>query len=80
MDLNNINIIGRLTRDPELKFIPSGTACASFTIACQDKPVNGEKKASFFDVTAWGKVAESVSTYLKKGNLCAISGRFEQQT
>lgn len=81
-DLNRLTIIGRLTRDPELKHIQSGSAVASFSIANNKTyTANGEKKTevSYFDVVIWGKMAEVVSEYLAKGSQVAIEGRLQQR-
>lgn len=82
--MNNVNLIGRLTRDPELKYIPgSGTAVCNFTLAI-DRGLSKEKKeelqkqgkptADFIRTVVWGKQAENCANYLAKGRLVAISG------
>lgn len=75
--------IGRLTKDPELKFIPSGTAVAKIRIACNEKYKNaaGETKESvhFQSVKVWGKTAEAVGEYLKKGSLVMVEGRLRNE-
>jgi len=75
MDMNTVNIIGRLTRDPELKTAQSGNAICNLSIA-----VNGYKKedVSFFDVVIFGKAAENVGKYLKKGSQAGITGHLSQ--
>ncbi|MFH0974754.1 MAG: single-stranded DNA-binding protein [Spirochaetota bacterium] len=82
-DLNRITLIGRLTRDPELKYIQSGTAVANFSIANNRiyTTNNGEKKeeVSYFDCIAWGKLGEIVSEYCQKGRRIAIEGRLQQR-
>jgi single-strand DNA-binding protein len=75
-------LIGNLTRDPELRYVPSGTAVASFSIAVNKTYVsNGEKKeeVSFIKVNAWGKVAEMVGEYLTKGRAVLVSGSLKQE-
>ena len=83
--MNNVVLIGRLARDPELKFVPaSGTAVTRLTLAV-DKDLFGEKKqqaisqgkptADFISVTVFGKQAENCANYLAKGSQCAIHGR-----
>jgi single-strand DNA-binding protein len=70
-------VTGRLTRDAELKYIPAGTAVASFCIATDEKVKKGSEyvdEASFWDVKMWGKKAESVSQYLTKGKLVTVFG------
>lgn len=72
--MNQLILIGRLTRDPELKFIPnSGKAVTRFSIAV-NKEYSKEKEADFFNVVVWGKPAENCANYLKKGRLVAING------
>ncbi len=74
--MNNVVLIGRLTRDPELRFIPnSGTAVARFSIAVnREFKKEGQPEADFFNVVVWGKAAENCANYLKKGRLCAVNG------
>lgn len=72
--MNQVVLIGRLTRDPELRFVPSsGKAVANFTLAV-NRVYSKEKEADFFRIVVWGKQAENVATYLKKGSQCAVSG------
>jgi single-strand DNA-binding protein len=81
--MNKAILIGRLTRDPELKFTAgSGTAVASFTLAVdrQFKNKDGQKEADFINCVAWNKTAETISNYLKKGSLIAASGRIQTRT
>lgn len=76
--LNHITIMGRLTRDPELRRTGSGVAVASFTIACdRDFGQNGEKETDFIEVTAWRNTAEFVSKYFNKGRMAVVSGRLQ---
>lgn len=76
--LNKIFIMGRLTRDPELRRTPSGTAVASFTLAVdrdfKDKDT-GERAADFIDVVAWRQTGEFVSRYFTKGRVAVVEGR-----
>lgn len=77
--LNRIVLIGRLTRDPELRYTPNGIAVASFTLAV-DRPFNnpqGERETDFIDIVAWRKLAETVSGHLQKGRLVAVQGRLQ---
>lgn len=80
--LNNVCVMGRLTRDPELRRTQSGTAVTSFTIAADRdfKNQNGEKEADFFDVIAWRNTAEFVSSYFAKGRMAVVSGRLQSRT
>jgi single-strand DNA-binding protein len=80
--LNKVLLIGNLTRDPELRYIPSGTAVAKFGLAVNreytDK-TSGEKKETpcFVDITVWGRQAEICNQYLTKGRPVLIEGRLE---
>ena len=78
--LNHITIMGRLTRDPELRRTASGLAVTSFSVAVDrdfGKSENGEKKTDFFDCVAWRNTAEFASKYLTKGRMVVVSGRLE---
>lgn len=76
--LNHITVMGRLTRDPELKFTPAGVAVASFSIAVErDFAEGGEKKTDFIDVVAWRQTGEFVSKYFSKGMMAVVSGRLQ---
>ena len=78
--LNNITIMGRLTRDPEMRTTQSGVAVASFTLAV-DRDFGGkdggEKQTDFIDCTAWRHTAEFVSKYFTKGRMAVVSGRLQ---
>ncbi len=77
--LNRIILIGRLTRDPELRYVPSGQPVASFTLAV-DRPFTnqqGERQTDFIDVVAWRRLAEQVTQHLAKGRLVAVEGRLQ---
>ena len=75
--LNHIDIMGRLTRDPELRRTGSGTAVANFALAVDRdfKSQSGEKETDFIDCVAWRSTAEFVSKYFKKGSMAVVSGR-----
>ena len=76
--LNHITIMGRLTRDPEMRRTGSGVAVTSFTIACdRDFGQNGQKETDFIEVTAWRNTAEFVSKYFIKGRMAVVSGRLQ---
>ena len=77
--LNNIVIMGRLTRDPELRRTSSGVAVASFTLACErDFAAQGaDKETDFVDIVAWRSTAEFVSKYFTKGRMAVVSGRLQ---
>ncbi len=75
--MNNVVLIGRLTRDPEIKYIPqSETAVANFTLAV-DRPMAKEKTADFIRVVAFGKTAELCERFLVKGRLVGVQGRIQ---
>ncbi len=77
--LNRIILIGRLTRDPELRFTNSGIAVASFTLAVDRKYKNaaGEKETDFIDIVAWRQLGETCANYLSKGRLAAVEGSLQ---
>lgn len=77
--LNKIVIMGRMTRDPELKRTPSGTAVTSFTLAVDRdfKNQSGEKETDFISVTVWRGTAEFVSKYFSKGSMAIVEGRLQ---
>lgn len=80
MSLNHIVIMGRLTRDPELRRTGSGLAVASFNVAVErDFPSKdtGEKEVDFIDCVAWRQTGEFVSKYFQKGSLIVVSGRLQ---
>lgn len=77
--LNHITIQGRLTRDPELRRTGSGTAVASFSVAC-DRDFSKEKEVDFIDCVAWGKTGEFVSGYFAKGASILVSGRLQMRS
>ena len=75
--MNNVVLVGRLTRDPELKYIPgSGTAVTNFAIAVDREFTgkDGKKETDFIDIQVWGKSAENCANYIGKGSLVAIQG------
>ncbi len=75
--MNNVVLIGRLTKDPELRYIPeSQNAVATFTLAV-DRPFAKEKQADFIRITVFGKQAENCERYLTKGRMAAIQGRLQ---
>ena len=76
---NRVILIGRLTRDPELRYTSGGLAVTSFTIAVDRRFKNpaGERQTDFFDCTAWRQKAEFVANYVAKGRLVAVEGAIE---
>lgn len=77
--MNKVILIGRLTRDPELRHTQSGHAVSGFTLAVDRnfKNADGEKEADFIPVVAWRKLAEVCSEHLGKGRLVAVEGRLQ---
>lgn len=80
--MNKVVLIGRLTKDPELKFTPgNGTAVTTVTLAVDKfNPSTGKREADFISVTIWGKQAENTANYMTKGSLMAISGRIQTRS
>lgn len=79
--LNRIVLIGRLTRDPELRYTPTGVAVCNFRIAV-NRPFrnqNGEYDADFFNIVCWRKLAEIVAQNITKGRLVAVDGRLQMR-
>ena len=86
--MNNVNLIGRITRDPELRYLANAnnTAVATFTLAV-DRNLSKEKRAEaeskgqptadFINCKAWGKTAETITNYVTKGKLIGVTGRIE---
>jgi single-strand DNA-binding protein len=79
--INRVVLIGRLTKDPELRALPSGSSVCNLRVACNASRSDGEggyrEKPNYFDVSAFGGAAESVSRYTRKGSRVAIDGRLE---
>ena len=77
--LNRAILIGRLTKDPELKYTPNGAAVATFTLAVDRFRNNaqGEREADFIPIVVWQKQAENCANYLGKGSLAAVDGRIQ---
>ena len=77
--LNKIILMGRLTRDPELRHTGSGTPVASFSLAVDRdfKSQSGEKETDFIDIVAWRNTAEFVSKYFTKGRMAVVEGRLQ---
>ncbi len=76
--LNRVILIGRLTRDPELRYTPNGTAVASFTVAINRK--YNKEETDFIPIVVWAKLAELCANYLGKGRLVAVEGRLQVRT
>lgn len=76
--MNRIVLIGRLTKDPELRYTQNGTAVCNFTLAVNRAYVrDGEQEADFVPCQVWGKIAESSAKYLAKGRQAAVDGRLQ---
>ncbi|GIN86726.1 single-stranded DNA-binding protein 1 [Heyndrickxia sporothermodurans] len=77
--MNRVILVGRLTKDPELRYTPSGVAVATFTLAVNRTFTNqqGEREADFINCVVWRKPAENVANFLKKGSLAGVDGRLQ---
>ena len=77
---NRVILVGNLTRDPELRYIPSGTAVSDIGLAVNDRIKRGDQwvdEATFVDITLWGRTAEIANEYLSKGSPVLIEGRLK---
>ena len=78
--LNHITVMGRLVRDPAIRYTQSGLPVTSFTVACdrdfKDK-ATGEKATDFIDIVAWRSTAEFVTRYFSKGRMAVVDGRLQ---
>ncbi|TDQ38357.1 single-stranded DNA-binding protein [Aureibacillus halotolerans] len=80
--LNRVVLVGRLTRDPELRYTPNGQAVANFTLAV-DRPFTnqqGTREADFLNCVVWRRQAENVANFLKKGSLAGVDGRIQSRS
>lgn len=82
---NSVTIVGNVTRDPELRFTPTGAAVANFGVAVNRRWMNRttnewEEQTSFFDVVCWREMAENVTESLPKGSRVVVTGRLEQRS
>jgi single-strand DNA-binding protein len=77
--LNRAVLLGRLTKDPELRYTPNGTAVTTFTLAVDRRTTNqqGERETDFLPIVVWSKLAELCAQYLKKGQQAAVEGRIQ---
>lgn len=82
--INQVILMGNLTRDPELRTTPGGQNVCSFSLAVnrawQDQSGQTQEAVDYFDVTAWGKLGELVNQYLSKGRKCLVMGRLSQRS
>src|ERR671926_1464795 len=84
-NLNSITVVGNITRDPEMRFTPSGVSKVTFGVAVNrswrnQQTQEWEEQTSFFNVVAWRQLAENVSASLTKGSRVVVSGRLEQRS
>jgi single-strand DNA-binding protein len=80
-DINNVVLVGRLTKDAELKYTSSGQAVCKFSVAVNRRRKNGdqwEDEANFFDVVLWGRQGEALNQYLQKGKTVGVEGELRQ--
>ncbi|MEN0848252.1 single-stranded DNA-binding protein [Listeria monocytogenes] len=77
--MNRVVLVGRLTKDPELRYTPAGVAVTTFTLAVNRTFTNqdGEREADFINCVVWRKPAENVANFLKKGSLAGVDGRVQ---
>ena len=82
MSINNVVLVGRMTRDAELRYTPSNVAVATFTLAVNRpfKNQNGEREADFINVVMWRQQAENLANWAKKGTLVGIEGRIQTRS
>lgn len=80
--INTVTLVGRLTKDPELRTTTSGTGVATFTLAVNRdfKDANGNREADFINCVAWRKTAEILANYAKKGSLVGLIGRIQTRS
>lgn len=76
---NQVILVGHLTRDPEMKYTPTGTAVANFGIATNRKYGEDKQETFFGEIVAWGKLAETCSQYISKGSKVLIAGRLKTE-
>jgi single-strand DNA-binding protein len=80
--MNRVVLVGRLTKDPELRYTPNGVPVATFTLAVNRPFANqqGQREADFLNCVVWRKPAENVANYLKKGSLAGVDGRIQTRS
>ncbi|WVE36922.1 single-stranded DNA-binding protein SsbA, partial [Priestia megaterium] len=80
--MNRVILVGRLTKDPELRYTPSGAAVATFTLAVNRTFTNqqGEREADFINCVVWRRQAENAANFLKKGSLAGVDGRLQSRS
>lgn len=81
INLNSVNLVGRLTKDPVLRKTAAGTSITSFTVACNRRfKQEGQPDADFINCTSWNKVADNVAKYTHKGSLVGVEGRIQTRS
>lgn len=75
--MNIAALVGRLTRDPDLRYTPSGVATCTFSIAVEDPFAKTDPKADFIPIVTWKQQAEACANYLRKGSQCSVEGRIK---
>jgi single-strand DNA-binding protein len=79
--INQVTIVGRLTKTPELRYTPGGNAVTNFTVACNKPKKDGQDQgANFVECVTWGKNAENLCNYQKKGNLIGATGHIQSRS
>jgi single-strand DNA-binding protein len=80
--INRVILVGRLTRDPELRYLPNGTPVCTFTLAVNRPFTNqqGEREADFINVQVWRRPAENAANFLRKGSLAGVDGRLQTRS
>ncbi|MED4587837.1 single-stranded DNA-binding protein [Priestia flexa] len=80
--MNRVILVGRLTKDPELRYTPNGAAVATFTLAVNRAFTNqqGERETDFINCVVWRRPAENVANFLKKGSLAGVDGRLQSRS
>lgn len=80
--MNKVLLVGRITRDPDLRYTPSNIPTVSFTVAVDRgfKDQNGQRQADFINCVAWRSQAEFIGRYIKKGNMLSIEGRIQSRS
>ncbi|MFE8704117.1 single-stranded DNA-binding protein [Cytobacillus sp. FJAT-54145] len=80
--MNRVILVGRLTKDPDLRYTPNGVPVATFTLAVNRSFTNqqGEREADFINVVVWRKPAENAANFLKKGSLAGVDGKIQTRS
>ncbi len=80
--MNRVVVVGRLTRDPDLRYTPNGVAVANFTVASNRpfKNQQGENEADFINCVVWRNAAENLANYMKKGSMIGVDGRIQTRS